>query len=65
MKEVYTAAELEAYWLLVKAGRCGTSNDENMRDAADYVLGLAQRIRDSRAAATMSATANAEKEGAG
>ena len=60
MTVVFTRSEMEAY-SLVNRGRslCTTDNvRQQADDACNYIIGLAERIKADRAAATMPMVAN-------
>lgn len=50
--ETFTQAELEAAGIAIRAGKVSV-NDPNLRAGAEYVLALADRIRNERAVAAM------------
>jgi hypothetical protein len=52
LTEVYTQAELEAAGMAMRAGKVSVNNP-NLRAGAQYILDLADRIRNERAVAAM------------
>ena len=55
--EMFTYSELEAYWLLT--GRSYSSTDQpKIRECADYIIQLAEKIKSSRTTCIMNSVAN-------